>query len=91
MSMSYGNYWLPYGGYIKDHTKIAMGFIYKDYTLGVSYHRWGEVNETLPLTRRTLRPFSMEAGVRIFINRFAAALRYDILRGEGIVDFGFKF
>ena len=29
MSMQYGNYKLPYGGYIKDHAKIAMGVAYK--------------------------------------------------------------
>lgn len=92
MSMSYGNYWLPYGGYIKDHTKIALGVIYKDFTLGVSYHQWGEVNETLPLTKRTLRPMSMELGARVtVIKGFVAALRYDILRGEGTVDFGWRF
>ena len=92
VSMSYGNYWLPYGGYIKDHTKVAMGVIYKHYTLGLSFHHNGEIKETLPLTKRTLKPMSIEAGVRVFVTDwFVAALRYDVLRHEGIVDFGFCF
>ena len=92
MSMSYGNYWLPYGGYIKDHTKVAMGVIYKHYTLGLSFHHNGEIKETLPLTKRTLKPMSIEAGVRVFVTDwFVAALRYDVLRHEGTVDFGFCF
>ena len=92
MSMSYGNYRLPYGGYIKDHAKIAMGFIYKSYTLGLSYHGFGETKETLPLTKMALKPISIEVGARVFVGkRFVAALRYDILRQEGTVDFGILF
>ena len=40
MSMQYGNYKLPYGGYIKDHTKIAMGFVYRSYSLGSFDRDW---------------------------------------------------
>ena len=58
MSMQYGNYKLPYGGYIKDHTKIAMGVAYKSYSLGLAYHRSGEtkIPEGMSLTKSTLRP-----------------------------------
>ena len=92
MSISYGNYRLPYGGHIKDHTKIAMGFVYKHYTLGVSYHSFGETKETVELTKMSLKPISIEAGVRVFVNDwFVAALRYDVLRHEGMVDFGICF
>lgn len=91
MSMQYGNYRLPYGGYIKDHTKIAMGFVYRSYSLGLAYHECGEmkVPDNITLTKATLRPISVEAGVRVFVTQwFVAALRYDVLRHEGTVEFG---
>lgn len=89
LSMSCGNYYLPFGGYIKDHSKIGFGFIYKKVSLGVAYHTYGDVNEVQRLTKAALRPLSVEAGVRVFVyERFAAALRYDLLRHEGTVEFG---
>lgn len=92
--MQYGNYKLPYGGYIKDHTKIAMGVAYRSYSLGLAYHRSGEtkIPEGMSLTKATLRPISIEAGVRVFVTDwFAAAFRYDLLRREGTVEFGIIF
>lgn len=91
MSMSYGNYHLPYGGYIKDHARVSMGGIYKWFSLGMSYHHYGEVLTNQQLTNMALKPVSVEAGARIFINRFAACIRYDVLKHEGIVDFGWRF
>ena len=101
MSMSYGNYKLPYGGYIKDHLKLSMGFLYKNFTLGLTYHEWGEMNETIqleegleisiPLVKRNLRHLSFEAGGIVELDRFVAGFRYDVLRNEGTVDFGIKF
>lgn len=94
MSMQYGNYKLPYGGYIKDHAKIAMGITYKSYSLGLAYHRSGEtkIPDGMPLTKSTLRPISIEAGARVFVtDYFVAALRYDVLRHEGTIDFGICF
>ena len=92
VSMSYGNYYLPFGGYIKDHSRIGIGLIYSHYSIGMVYHSYGEVYEALPLNKASLRPVSIEAGVRVFVTeRFVAALRYDVLRREGTVDFGFCF
>lgn len=92
VSMQYGNYKLPYGGYIKDHTKIAMGFVYRSYSLGLAYHTNGEINEAQKLNKATFRPISIEAGVRVFVNDWlVSALRYDILRHEGTVEFGIRF
>ena len=91
VSMQYGNYKLPYGGYIKDHTKIAMGFVYRSYSLGLAYHTNGEINEAQKLNKATFRPISIEAGVRVFVNDWlVSALRYDILRHEGTVEFGIR-
>lgn len=94
MSMQYGNYKLPYGGYIKDHAKIAMGVTYKSYSLGLAYHGSGEtkIPDGMSLTKSTLRPISIEAGARVFVtDHFVAALRYDVLRHEGTIDFGICF
>lgn len=88
---TYGNYQLPAGGYIKDHYKVAIGGIYKDWTLGISYHSLGEIKETVELTKRTLYEFSFELGTRISINRFITSIRWDVMRGEGLLDFGFTF
>ncbi len=91
VSMQYGNYRLPYGGHIKDHSKIAMGFVYRNYSLGLAYHEYGEmkVPDNITLTRATLRPISVEAGARVLVNDWlVAALRYDVLRHEGTVEFG---
>lgn len=90
-SMQYGNYWLPYGGYIKDHSEIALGLIYRDFTLGMAYHHYGEVKETLELNKATFYPISVELGARVFVGGFVVAIRYDVIRSEGTVDFGIRF
>ena len=92
LSMSYGNYKLPYGAYIRDHSKIGVGFIYDKFSLGLAYHSFGKVNEVQKLNKATFRPISVEAGVRVFVNDWlVSAFRYDILRHEGTVEFGIKF
>ena len=92
IAMSHGNYYLPYGGYIYDHTRVGIGFIHKWFTLGVVYHTFGEVYESLPLNKASLQPISVEVGARVFVTgRFTAALRYDVMRCEGTVDFGINF
>ena len=91
VSMTYGNYNLPYGGYIHDHAKIAIGGMYKWFSLGMSYHHYGEVLTDQQLTKMSLKPVSVELGGRVFVGRFVACIRYDILRYEGTVDFGFLF
>ena len=90
-NVTYGNYTLPEGGYIKDHWKAAIGTSYKRYSFGVSYHHFGDIYDTVGLTDRTLYNISCELGVSIDINRFISSIRWDILRGEGILDFGFSF
>jgi hypothetical protein len=91
-SMQWGNYWLPYGRYIKDHSEIALGVIYRDFTLGMAYHHYGDISETLPLNKATFYPISVELGARVFVGKwFVAAIRYDVIRCEGTVDFGFCF
>ena len=91
MSMAYGNYKLPYGGYINDHLKLAIGGLYKGFSFGLTYHDWGETSETVQLVKRNLRHLSFELGGGASVGRFVAALRYDVLRNEGTIDFGIRF
>jgi len=91
MSITYGNYHLPYEGYIHDHAKIAIGGIYKWFSFGMAYHHYGEVLTEQQLTNMALKPVSVELGARVFVGRFAACIRYDVLRYEGTVDFGWAF
>ena len=91
VSYSHGNYRLPDEGMIKDHQKLAIGLTHKQFTLGVAYHHNGEVTTDMKLPKAVTKPLSIEAGVRIRCDRFVAALRFDPLRWEGILDFGFTF
>ena len=90
-SMSYGNYKLPYGGYIKDHRKLALGFLYKQFSAGITYHDYGEINETIPLKKNNLRHWSFELGGKIYLNRTVVGFRTDILRYETTFDIGYLF
>jgi hypothetical protein len=90
-SISYGNYRLPDGGRIKDHKRIAAGIAKGKFTLGVVYHHYGDITTEIQLPKAASRALSMEAGTRIQIDRFVAALRFDPLRWEGVLDFGITF
>ena len=90
-SMSYGNYKLPYGGYIKDHKKLALGFLYKQFSVGITYHDYGEINETVPLKKNNLRHLSFELGGKVYLNRIVVGFRTDILRYETTFDIGYLF
>ena len=89
LSIAYGNYKLPDDGYIKDHLKLSMGFVTKHFSLGLAYHEWGEVKETVKLEKRNLRRLSVEGGVRVYLDKIIVGTRYDILRNEGMIEVGF--
>jgi len=91
LSYSYGNYILPYGGYIKDHTKLAIGFLYKQFSAGITYHEYGEINETIPLKKNNLRHLSFELGGKVYLERIVVGFRTDILRYETTFDIGYLF
>lgn len=91
LSYSYGNYMLPYGGYIKDHTKLAMGFLYKQFSAGITWHEYGEIYETVPLKKNNLRHLSFELGGKVYLERIVVGFRTDILRYETTFDIGYLF
>ena len=90
-SFSYGNYRLPDGGMIKDHRRIVVGMAKGKFTLGVVYHNYGDITTEIQLPKAATRALSLEAGTRVQIGRFVAALRFDPLRWEGVLDFGISF
>lgn len=103
-SFTKGSYRLPFGGYIKDHYRCALGYMYgfpqkfnnpfiKDYlSLGVTYHSYGgRFYADGLINEKVFKPWSFEAGVGVNIKRFILGIRMDILKWEGSVDWGFTF
>lgn len=91
VAYSLGNYRMPDKGMIQDHQRVAVGLTHKQFTFGVVYHNNGEISTDIELPKAVTRPISIEAGVRIKLDRFVAALRFDPLRWEGVLDFGITF
>lgn len=100
LAYSYGNYHPAENCYMKDHQRIAAGVIIRNFTFGVSYHRWGEVSQPefhvpykppIMLPRKAFRELSCELGGRVHLGRWMAAFRYDVLRDEAYLDFGRRF
>lgn len=104
LSGARGGYKFNDGGYIKDHYRFALGGIYqprqklnnpyiKDYfTFGLSYHLYGarEYNPIF-INENVFKPWSFEFGGGVRLFKFAFGLRMDIIKWEGIVDFGWRF
>lgn len=91
MSYSHGNYRMPDEGMIMDHQRIAIGLTHKQLSFGMVYHSNGDITTDIELPKAVTRPISIEAGVRVKVDRFVAALRFDPLRWEGVLDFGITF
>jgi hypothetical protein len=75
--------------YVKNHRKIAVGGLYKAFSLGLSYHEYGEIKGEF--NDRGLKPFSFEIGGKVKANRLCVGIRADFLKGEGSADIGFNF
>jgi len=101
-SGAWGNYQLVNGGYINDHVRVALGgffylpeqmnnYIHTKVTIGAVYHFYGEKDYDGGIDESAFFPLSAEIGIGTYIKRFALAMRFDILKFEGIIDFGFNF
>jgi hypothetical protein len=75
--------------YVKNHRKIAIGGLYKAFSLGLSYHKYGEIKGNF--NGRGLKPFSFEVGGKVKANRLCVGIRADFLKREGSTDVGFNF
>jgi hypothetical protein len=100
-SIAYGNYRLPYEGYIKDHIRAVIGGLYylkpdryikPSFGIGLIYSYYGDRYITIAdFEDSVLHPFSFELGINTKIRRFAAGVRYDPVKNESAVDIGITF
>jgi len=87
-SISKGNYSLPEAS-VKNHRKGSFGLIYQSFSLGISYHKYGETKGDI--NERSFDKVSGEFGFRTSANKFSCAIRYDPIKFEGSWDIGFNF
>jgi predicted porin len=93
---SYGNY---YGEdenfekwYITNHNRYSAGVTFWNteahLMAGLVYHSNGKVKLPESIAEPVKWPVSLEFGIAGSVNRFNAGFRYDILRKEGMFEFG---
>ncbi len=87
-AISKGNYSLP-EAYIKDHVKGTLGIVYKYFTFGFNYHKFGETKGEI--RKQAFDRASGEFGLRSSSGKFSCAIRYDPIKFEGSWDIGFNF
>lgn len=75
--------------YVKNHRKIAIGGVYRAFSFGLSYHKYGEIKGHF--NQRGLKPFSFEVGGKVKADKLCVGIRADFLKGEGSADIGFNF
>lgn len=103
-SAAWGNYRFPSGSYIKNHVRLAGGYkidaakeigssVINHFSAGLVFHHYGtkdyygfELNE-----QEALFPFSVEVGTGIRLNRIVGAVRFDVVKFEGVIDIGITF
>jgi len=101
-SVSYGKFRLPHGGYIKDHMRYVAGglFYLKEYHntrpsfgVGIIYATYGERYITMPdFPNSVFDPISFELSFNTYCwERFAIGVRFDFLKNESALDFGWRF
>lgn len=99
-SISHGNYRLDERETIKDHIKGVIGiskFIPSSYldnithyfSIGLSYHKYGE--KTIELPDRVYNPYSFDLSTGVQLNRFSVGFGADFIKREGTVNIGFVF
>jgi len=96
LAVSDGHYKFAEDWYIRDHMKLAIGGVYYTrtqsfFSLGASYHAYGEVKSPCVMPRRALMPISFEVGTGVYFNRLCTAIRVDFLKWDVALDFGIKF
>mgnify|MGYP002351976819 CR=1 FL=1 len=75
--------------YVNNHRKAAAGILYKGFSAGVSYHKYGTINGNF--NSKGLKPWSFEVGGKGEVNHLSVGIRFDFLKGEGVCDIGYKF
>lgn len=75
--------------YVKNHRKVSIGGLYKAFSLGLSYHKYGDIKGDF--RDKGLKPFSFEAGCKAKVNKLCVGIGFDPLKGEGSADVGINF
>lgn len=99
-SISHGTYRLSEYETIKNHIKAVIGvskFIpssYIDnvthyYSIGLSYHKYGE--KTIDLPDKVYYPYSFDMSTGVQINKFSIGFGMDFIKREGIINCGLVF
>ena len=91
-----GNYKFAEDWYVKNHIKLAVGGILYNksdsfYSMGLSYHTYGEVKSPYEMPRKALMPISFEVGTGIYLGRLCTAIRVDPLKWDVMLDVGIRF
>lgn len=90
-SVGYGNYRLG-DFYLKDHYRLSGGATvpFDDGFIsgGINYHLYGE---SFGIDYKAFEPVSFDVGGGVFIGKVMVAMRFDMMKGEGVVDIGFMF
>jgi hypothetical protein len=102
ISAARSSYSLPDNGSI-DHYRASLGYfktimidrmtkLTNLYCAGVVYNMYSNSKyRTLALNHNQLFPVSAEIGVGMGMGRLSAMIRYDVLKFDCYVDFGFNF
>jgi hypothetical protein len=67
---------------IKSNPFISLGFV---------YHRYFRLDQLLNIEKKTWKQYSFEFGISNKIERFNIGVRYDPIRNESSIDFGYRF
>ena len=62
------------------------------FNCGLSYHTYGEKSyEPRTINEKVFKPLSIEAGGGLRRKNLNAAIRFDLIKFEGSIDFGISF
>ena len=94
MAISFGEYKWYDNSYIKDHVKVAMGYVQAVDRVFISYgvclHKYGETN--VPELKKVVTyPLSFEIGCATHFKNISFAVRFDPVKVESSLDLGFRF
>jgi len=96
---SYGNYTMPFGCHISNHYKVGVGITLPDtkygwYTVGLSYHNYGEYDVMAladSFNTEVFNPLSLDLGVKAKLGKCLSGFIFDPIKWEGTFYFGINF
>jgi hypothetical protein len=101
-SVTYGGYQFAQAR-INNHLKLSSGVMifnkrklytgdYNLLSIGLSYNHYRGTNVwTSTFNPKAFKPVSLEIGAGTVVNRFSVAFRYELIKNNVSLDFGYKF